>query len=188
MLKKSRTDFFSIMSRYHAPFNAIHDGNQGMQMDRDIIKDIRRSIMLIAVFAAAFVLMYAGVVILTKFLYIYFRGFIPDFNENMLRAVFYGLSAIAIAAAVLISKARYAPENLRPKASDAEALLRHLLITPVITMASAEAVLIFGFFLFFLSAMYADFFVLAAVSLGLIVWSVPSAAFIERILKDSLHK
>ncbi len=167
---------------------AIHDGNQGTRMDKEIIQGIRRSIILIGVFAAAFVLMYAGVVVLIKFLYIYFRGFIPDFSENVLRAVFYGLSAASIAAAVAISKARYAPEKVRSKASDAEALLRHILITPVISMALAEAVLIFGFCLFFLSAMYVDFYIHALLSLGLIAWSVPSEAFLERMLKESLTK
>jgi len=131
-------------------------------MEKEIIKGIRRSVTLLAVFAAAFVLMYSGVVILVKFLYIYFQGFIPDFNENILRAVFYGLSALSVAAAALISKARYSPEKVRNRAVDAEALLRYLLITPVISMAFAEAVLIFGFFLFFLSALYVDFFALAA--------------------------
>jgi len=157
-------------------------------MDSEIIKGIRRSIMLVGVFAAAFVLMYAGVVILTKFLYIYFRGFIPDFSETLLRAVFYGLSAASIAAAVAISKARYAHDKLRARASDAEVLLRHLLITPVITMAFAEAVLIFGFFLFFLSAMYVDFFIHAAFSIVLIAWSIPSESRLESILMDAVQK
>lgn len=146
---------------------------------------MRRTSIVMAVFAASFILMYAGVVLLIKFLYVYFRGFIPEFNGHLLRGIFYGLSALTIALSAAVSKKRYSPEGLRPRFTDIDALLKHLLLTPVISMAFAEAVLIYGFFLFFLRAMYLDFFVLATVSLAMIVWSVPSKESVSECIKKA---
>ncbi|OIJ74494.1 MAG: hypothetical protein A2V21_309635 [Deltaproteobacteria bacterium GWC2_55_46] len=154
-------------------------------MERELLAGLRRSCLLMAVFAASFVMMYAGVVLLTKFLYIYFQGFTPEFSEHLLRAIFYGLSALTIAVSVSVSRRRYSKEGLKGKTSDIDALVRHLVLTPVISMAFAEAVLIFGFFLFFLSAMYVDFSLLAAVSFIMILWSVPSVGFLEDSLKKA---
>lgn len=154
-------------------------------MDREFLSGLRRSSIMVAVFAAFFIFMYAGVVVLLKYQYIYFRGFSPDVNEHLLRGVFYGLSAVAIGASAVISKRRYSVEALRPKASEPDTLMRHLVMTPVISMLLAESVLIFGFFLFFLSAMYVDFFILAAVSFALIIWSVPSVDFLEESIKNA---
>lgn len=156
-----------------------------MTVDREFLSGLRRSSVTVAVFAASFVFMYAGVVVLLKYLYVYFRGFSPDLSEHLLRGVFYGLSAAAIGASAVISKRRYSAEALRDKIDEADSLVRHLVLTPVISMLFAEAVLIFGFFLFFLSAMYVDFFMLAAISFALIIWSVPSVGFLEEVLEKA---
>jgi len=148
-------------------------------MNREVYVSLRRTSVMMALFAGSFILVYGGVVALTKFVYIYFRGFIPEFNENVLRAVFYGLSIASFAASRALLKRRYLPEALRGRLNDPDALVRHLLMTPVIGMALAEAVLIFAFFLFFLSAMYLDFIVLAALSAAMIYMSVPAAQFLE---------
>lgn len=140
---------------------------------------------MVAVFAASFVFMYAGVVVLLKYLYIYFRGFSPDLSEHLLRGIFYGLSAVAIGASAAVSKRRYSSEALRSIVCEPDALVRHLVLTPVISMLLAEAVLIFGFFLFFLSAMYVDFFILASISFALILWSIPSISYLEEVLEKA---
>ncbi|MBZ0219492.1 MAG: hypothetical protein K8I01_03550 [Candidatus Methylomirabilis sp.] len=156
-----------------------------MAVDREFLSGLRRSSVMVAVFAASFVFMYAGVVVLLKYLYIYFRGFSPGMSEHLLRGIFYGLSAVAIGASASISRRRYSKEALKARVNEADSLMRHLVLTPVISMLFAEAVLIFGFFLFFLSAMYVDFFLLAAISLSLIIWSIPSIDFLEEALEKA---
>lgn len=153
-------------------------------MNREVYVSLRRTSVMMAAFAGSFILVYGGVVALTKFVYIYFRGFIPDFNENVLRAVFYGLSIAAFAASRVLLKKRYQPDSLRGRMKDPDTLVRYLLMTPVIGMALAEAVLVCAFFLFFLSAMYLDFIILAALSAAMIYLSVPSVQSVE----DSVSK
>lgn len=148
-------------------------------MNREIYATLRRTCMMMAVFAASFILVYGGVVALTKFVYIYFRGFIPEFNENILRAVFYAISIASFFVSREIAKRRYSPESLKTRLDDPDTLVRYILLTPVIGMAFGEAVLVCAFFLFFLSAMYVDFIILALLSLFMIIKSVPKAEFLE---------
>lgn len=148
-------------------------------MNKELYATLRRTCIMMAVFAGSFILVYGGVVALTKFVYIYFRGFIPDFNENILRLIFYGISIGSFFGNRAIAKKRYSPDALKTRLSDADNLVRYLLLTPVIGMAFAEAVLVSAFFLFFLSAMYIDFIILAVFSLFMIVKSVPGAEFLE---------
>ena len=154
-------------------------------MNREIYVSLRRTCIMMAVFAGSFILVYGGVVALTKFVYIYFRGFIPDFNENILRAIFYGASIASLVAFRIILKKRYSPVGLRSRLKDPDSLLRYLLMTPVIGMALAEAVLISAFFLFFLSAMYIDFIILALLSSVMIVMSVPGVQFLENKVDEA---
>ncbi len=148
-------------------------------MDREFFISFRRTCVMIAVFAASFIVVYAGVVALTKFVYVYFRGFLPELNENILRAVFYAIAIASFAAFRVIFKRRYSPQALVPRLKDPDGLVRHLLMTHVIGVALAEAVLICAFFLFFLSAMYVDFVILALLSLLIIILSVPGLGFLE---------
>lgn len=154
-------------------------------MEKEIATNLRRSSMMIALFAASFIAMYVGVALLTRYLYIYFKGFIPDVSELLLRVIFYGLSIGLALLSAYVARRRYSARALAGLA-DIDALARHLLLTPVISMAFAEAVLISGFFLFFLSAMYVDFFLLAAAALAMIVASVPSESFLEERLKGAV--
>lgn len=154
-------------------------------MNREIYVSLRRTCMMMAIFAGSFILVYGGVVALTKFVYIYFRGFIPDFNENILRAIFYALSIVSFAASRFLYKKRYSPEGLKARLKDPDALVRHLLMTPVIGMALAEAVLISAFFLFFLSAMYVDFIILAILSAVMIITSIPGVQFLESRVSEA---
>lgn len=156
----------------------------GGRMNREVYESLRRTSIMMAVFAGSFILVYGGVVALTKFVYIYFRGFIPDFNENILRAVFYSVSITSFFASRTLYRKRYSPESLRGRMKDPDSLVRHLLMTPVLGMALAEAVLISAFFLFFLSAMYIDFIILAILSSVMIIMSVPGVQFLEnRVLE-----
>jgi hypothetical protein len=154
-------------------------------MNREIYVSLRRTCMMMAIFAGSFILVYGGVVALTKFVYIYFRGFIPDFNENILRAIFYALSIGSFAASRFLYRKRYSPEGLKARLKDPDALVRHLLMTPVIGMALAEAVLISAFFLFFLSAMYVDFIILAILSAVMIITSIPGVQFLESRVNEA---
>ncbi len=154
-------------------------------MNREVYVSLRRTSVMMAAFAGSFILVYGGVVALTKFVYIYFRGFIPDFNENILRAIFYGLSIAAFAASRVLLKKRYLPDSLRGRMKDPDSLVRHLLMTPVIGMALGEAVLVSAFFLFFLSAMYLDFIILALLSAAMIYMSVPDIKFLEDSVKNA---
>ena len=157
----------------------------GGWMNREIFVSLRRTCIMMAVFAGSFIFIYGGVVALTKFVYIYFRGFIPDFNENILRAVFYAVSIASFAAFRILSRKRYSPEGLRGRLKDPDTLVKHLLMTPVIGMALAEAVLISAFFLFFLSAMYIDFIILALLSSAMIIMSVPGVQFLENRVNEA---
>jgi len=154
-------------------------------MDRDFIVSFRRTCVMIAVFAASFILVYAGVVALTKFVYVYFRGFIPEFSENALRAIFYPVAVASFAFSRAVYKRRYSPEAISARSSTPDLLVKHLLMTHVIGMALAELVLICAFFLFFLSAMYLDFIVLALLSAVTIVMGVPSVEFLDSKLSGS---
>lgn len=154
-------------------------------MNREIYVSLRRTCIMMAVFAGSFILVYGGVVALTKFVYIYFRGFIPDFNENILRAVFYGTSIASFAAFRILLRKRYSPVGLRSRLKDPDSLLRYLLMTPIIGMALGEAVLISAFFLFFLSAMYIDFIILAFLSSLMIAMSVPGVQFLENKVNEA---
>lgn len=154
-------------------------------MNTEIYATLRRTCVMMAIFAGSFILVYGGVVALTKFVYIYFRGFIPDFNENILRVIFYGISAASFLLSRAIAKKRYSPGALKPKLSDPDTLVRYLLLTPVLGMAFAEAVLVCAFFLFFLSAMYVDFIILAVFSAYIIISSVPSARFLEGRVREA---
>lgn len=151
-------------------------------MDRQILAGLRKSCITMALFAGSFVLVYSGVVALTKFVYIYFRGFIPEFNEQVLRAVFYALSAGAYLLSAWLRRRRYSPGSLKAHIADPDSMIRHLLLTAVIGMAMAEAVLICGFFLFFLSAMYVDYVILALLSSWMLFESVPKVSFLEEAL------
>jgi hypothetical protein len=157
----------------------------GGRMNREIYVSLRRTCIMMAVFAGSFILVYGGVVALTKFVYIYFRGFIPDFNENILRAIFYGASIASLAAFRVILRKRYSPAGLGSRLKDPDSLLRYLLMTPVIGMALGEAVLISAFFLFFLSAMYIDFIILALLSSVMIFMSVPGVQFLENKVNEA---
>ncbi|MBI2400437.1 MAG: hypothetical protein HYV23_05185 [Deltaproteobacteria bacterium] len=154
-------------------------------MNREIYVSLRRTCIMMAIFAGSFILVYGGVVALTKFVYIYFRGFIPDFNENILRAVFYAISIASFIAFRILSRKRYSPVSLGSRLKDPDGLLRYLLMTPVIGMALAEAVLISAFFLFFLSAMYIDFIILALLSSVMIFMSIPGVQFLENKLNEA---
>jgi len=88
-------------------------------MNNEIYATLRRTCVMMAVFAGSFILVYGGVVALTKFVYIYFRGFIPDFNENILRAIFYALSIGSFAASRFLYKKRYSPEGLKARLMEA---------------------------------------------------------------------
>lgn len=157
----------------------------GGRMNREIYESLRRTNIMMAVFAGSFILVYGGVVALTKFVYIYFRGFIPDFNENILRAVFYAISIASFAAFRIVLKRRYSPVGLGNRLKDPDGLLRYLLMTPVIGMALGEAVLISAFFLFFLSAMYIDFIILALLSSVMIFMSIPGVQFLENKVNEA---
>lgn len=150
-----------------------------MIMDRDFLVSFRRTCVMIALFAASFILVYAGVVALTKFVYVYFRGFVPDFNENALRAIFYPVAVASFAVFRAVFKRRYSPGAIGARSSSPDLLVKHLLMTHVIGMALAELVLVCAFFLFFLGAMYVDFIVLALLSAVMIVMGVPSVEFLD---------
>lgn len=157
----------------------------GGWMNREIYVSLRRTCIMMAIFAGSFILVYGGVVALTKFVYIYFRGFIPDFNENILRAIFYSISVASFIAFRVLFKKRYSPVGLGSRLKEPDSLLRYLLMTPVIGMALAEAVLISAFFLFFLSAMYIDFIILAALSSVMIFMSIPGVEFLENKVNEA---
>lgn len=154
-------------------------------MDREFLISFRRTCIMIAVLAGSFIAVYAGVVALTKFVYVYFRGFIPEFNENILRVIFYALAFCSFAAFRVVFKKRYSAEKLGARLKDPDGLVRYLLMTHVIGMALAESVLICAFFLFFLSAMYVDFTILALLSGAIIFMSVPGVDFLESKIKDA---
>jgi len=153
-------------------------------MKEAIIKELRKTSIWMVFFASFFVLMYAGVVLLTNSQYIYFKGYLPDTDKTVLRAIFYGLTAVSVYIFIRLRKKRYSKETLNAFSGSLDDLMRHLVLTVAFSISLAEAPLISGFFLFFLGAMYLDFFILAAVAVAFIIISVPGVKFLSDRLGD----
>lgn len=145
----------------------------------EILKELRRSSLWMGAFAGSFILMYLGVVLIIKYVFIYFEGFVPDANKMLLRAPFYVVSAAAGAFFFYLKEKRYSPKKLEPLKRDLNELVRHLVNTVIFLIALSEIPLLCGFFLFFLGAMYVDFYVLAALTAALLYLSIPTAGFLE---------
>lgn len=148
--------------------------------------DLRKTCVWMAFFAASFVFMYLGIVLLTKFLFLYFRGFIPDFSPYIIRAVFYPMAALSVWASFYVKKRRYSVERLKVALKKPEEIIKYLLITFIILVSLAEAPLICGFFLFFLGAMFLDFYILAAASLVMVFLCVPDVEMLEQRIKEAI--
>lgn len=155
-------------------------------MIRAALEDLRRSCIWMSFFAVSFVFMYLGVVLLTKYRFTYFQGYLLEADPTILRLVFYLLAGASVWAGISLKKKRASRGRLAAALQEPSALLRHLLLTFIFAVALALVPLLSGFFLFFLGAMYIDFYVLAAVSLVLIYLSVPRVEFWEERIKDSL--
>lgn len=156
-------------------------------MLRKALDDLRKSCFWMSVFASFFVFMYLGVVLLTKFMFVYFSGFVPDIDPNIFRALFYPLAALSVWAAFFIKKRRDSVERLKAAiAKKPDEVIKYLLITFIISVTLAFSPLICGFFMFFLGAMFIDFYILAAVSLALVFTSIPKPDFLEERIKDAL--
>lgn len=155
-------------------------------MIRTALEDLRRSCIWMSFFAASFVLMYLGVVLLTKYRFVYFHGYLLEADPNLLRAVFYLLACASLWAGAVMKKKRASKERLSAALKDSSALLRHLLVTFIFAVALALVPLLSGFFLFFLGALYIDFYILAAISLALIYLSVPRVEFWESRIKGAI--
>lgn len=153
-------------------------------MKEAIIKELRKTSVWMVFFAGFFVLMYAGVVLLTNSQFIYFKGYLPDTDKTVLRAIFYGLTAVSAYIFIRLRKKRYSKETLNAFSGSLDDLMRHLVLTVAFSVSLAEAPLISGFFLFFLGAMYLDFFILAAVAVAFIIISVPGVKFLSDRLGD----
>lgn len=153
-------------------------------MKEAIIKELRKTSIWMVFFAGFFVLMYTGVVLLTSTQYIYFKGYLPDTDKTVLRAVFYGFTAVSVYVFVRLRKKRYSKEALNAFSTSIDDLMRHLVLTVAFSMSLAEVPLICGFFLFFLGAMYLDFFILASVAVAFIIRSVPGVKFLSGRLGD----
>lgn len=155
-------------------------------MIRTALEDLRRSCVWMSFFAASFVFMYLGVVLLTKFRFVYFQGYLLEADPNLLRVVFYLLAVASVFAGVFMRKKRASKERLSAALKDSSALIKHLLVTFILAVALALIPLLSGFFLFFLGALYTDFYLLAAASLVLIYMSVPRIDFWEARIKDAV--
>lgn len=152
-------------------------------MRRGLPEGIRKSSIWMGGFATAFVVMYSGIVLSSWFFYRFFMGFTPGADRNLLRLVFYGISVLAAVIIFYIRKKRTSAVELKKAATDEHALIKHIFATLAISFSVSEAPLIAGFFLFFLSAMYMDFFVLAALSIILIFLNIQKVEFWEERLK-----
>lgn len=153
-------------------------------MKEAIIKELRKTSVWMGFFAGFFVLMYTGVVLLTSSQYIYFKGYLPDTDKTVLRVIFYGLTAVSVYIFIWLRKKRYSKETLNAFAGSIDDLMRHLILSAAFSLSMAEAPLISGFFLFFLGAMYLDFFILTAVAVAFIVKSIPGRKFLSERLGD----
>lgn len=155
-------------------------------MIRAALEDLRRSCIWMSFFAASFVFMYLGVVLLTRFRFTYFQGYLLEADPGLLRAVFYLLAGASVWLGVYMKRKRASRERLTAALMEPSSLLRHLLVTFIFAVALALVPLLSGFFLFFLGAMFIDFYLLAALSLVLIYMSVPRVEFWEERITDAL--
>lgn len=153
---------------------------------RELLQDLRKSSTYVAFFASSFVLMYFGVVMLSKFSYSYFEGFLPELNEWALRAVFYGLSILSVIGLSLFKKNRYSKKALAKVVGDPAELIKHLFITVIIAISISEVPLLCGFALFFLSVMYVDFYILSALTVLLIFLNIPGIDGMEKKIKEAV--
>jgi hypothetical protein len=119
-------------------------------MIRTALEDLRRSCIWMSFFAASFVFMYLGVVLLTKFRFTYFQGYLLEADPGMLRAVFYLLAGASVWLGVYMKKKRASRERLAAALKEPSSLLRYLLVTFIFAVALALVPLLSGFFLFFL--------------------------------------
>ena len=151
----------------------------------ELLRQLRKSCVWIASFAAMFVLMYFTLVMLLKYSLLSFAGLVPDVNKNLLRLVFYGLSATCAVGLVFYKKRRYSKAKC-PVSGDGRALARHIFNTFVLATAIAQGPAICGFFLVFLGELYFDFYLLSVFSLVLIYTNIPTERFLEKQIKNAV--
>lgn len=154
-------------------------------MNRETLEDIRKTCIWISLLAASFALMYFGVVLIIKYTYIYFRGFTPAADKLLLRVVFFGISAASVLFMRVFSKKRYSKERLKKSLSDPDDFVRSVIMTAGVAIFIGEVPLICGFFLFFLRAMYFDFYILAVVSVIAVLSNIPSVSFLQEKIKEA---
>ena len=148
----------------------------------EVLREFRKSSLWMGFFAGTFIFMYLGVVLIIKYAFIYFEGFIPGFSKTILRAVIYAVIAASVAFLFHLRKRRYSREALNLHKGDIHELVKHLVNTVIFLIALSEVPLISGFFLFFLGAMYYDFYFMAALTAALLYTSIPTVEFLEKRL------
>lgn len=153
-------------------------------MKEAVIKEVRKTSLWIAFFAGFFIIMYTGVVLLVKSKFIYFKGYVPGADKMILRAIFYGFAAVSVYVFVWLQKKRYSKATLKALTVSIDDLMKHLILSVAFSVSLAEVPLISGFFLFFLGAMYADFFILAAVAVIFVLMGIPGTKFLSERLGD----
>ncbi|HHL38968.1 MAG TPA: hypothetical protein ENJ37_00505 [Deltaproteobacteria bacterium] len=134
-------------------------------------------------FAAALVfviLIYLGLVMLGRNVYIYFKGYGGGVDPLFLRFVFYGAALSSAAVVEVYKKRQLSAARLAGLLDDQGAMVRHLLSTAFISLALSNIPAVCGLLIYFFGLLFGDFFVLAGFSLVLLAYNIPTVRYWER--------
>lgn len=154
-------------------------------MTDEILREIRKTCVLIGVFTAVFVFMYLGVALIIKSAFIFFVGFMPYLDKLLLRLIFYATAGLSVLGLYLFRRRRYSEQALANKRQDIVSLIKHVMNTVIWSMSLSLGPAISGFFIFALGNLLLDFIILAVVSLALIYLNLPSKKWLEQSIAYS---
>lgn len=155
-----------------------------MGISRESLDDISRTCRWLAVFLIGFVGFYLGVVLILQNVYTRFSGLLPESSPWALRIILYTISILSIVIGETYRKKRFRDEALKKNAQDRDGFVKYILYASAVSMLFAEVSLLCGFFLFFLRAMYLDFYILAGAAVIFILRALPPKARILRVLGE----
>ncbi len=156
---------------------------------RELLESTRKSCVWMALFMLGIVVVYLGVVMLGRNVYIYFKGYAGEGYREWLRVLFYGIAMADVVFLYWIKGRRLDKERLARFIDDQYELIRYLLNTTMLTYALAEVPAICGLLLFFFGKYFGDFCVLALTSVALVLLNIPSVrGWEERIRSASTYQ
>ena len=148
----------------------------------EALQSARVVVLSIAVCLMVAVFVYWGLVELTKNVYIYFKGYVPGADVGVVRAVFYTLAGLGVFATVFFKKRFFSKERFVAHKNNDDELQHYLIGRSIYVFLIAEIPATSGFFMYFISLLHWDFYLLAVISLVLIYLNIPTVRYWEERL------